>query len=912
LIVNKNNKRKATMLLYQLEESLGTYVIEQKPAIDNLPNKTVENIIDRNENKIDKSNIKDLIGATYLDEIFHFALEATKNTSMYNNIQELRELFISYDIYSIRNILAHPNRSFRDEHWYKIAVVAASPLIEIIGLDGVKEALLSAEEGKIEDPPEEWLAAITRGVIKNNLPSKFEHSITGLVGRTSEEKELLKLLKNSRIPTIGVIASGGIGKTALVLDMLNNLVLKDETAEWCDGIIYLDMKLEKLTKDGVTKLKAIETIEEIERDLIIEINNMFNDSIATLDELYKKYGNQKLLIFIDNLETLIRDYMDSFENFNLSLPREWRLLVTSRISISSASIIPLKTLNEKSAIHLARTYISKSGEESLSEENYKEIVKSCHYNPLAIRLTLDLYISGNGLPTSIDVSNKMIAEFSFQNLINILSENSIKVLEALFVESNINRLRLSVLLNLTLDEIAQSIHELSKTSLIVRNSKNDTEFFALSSSIRDLLLSSPKNIEIRSSIQEQINQSKVHSQEIDRRQDIGGVDEFNIKYIPKNIDPNLKILINKLNHAFRAHRIDSNMASKLFKDFSDGREAYEHEYIYQRAIGRLYYGLKDIDNALLSYSRALEINKNDYVSMHLLANTYFHGKKDYEESEKIYNNILNDKEVTNKVIKEEAQWFLKKILNGYFLSLLYQHKYEVVLRKTEKWQSDNTNLKGILGTYRASAWRRKIETLSANDTKGYIEAIDNSILIFDIIFNQVGYINIACTQALKVFDDIASVIHREDYKLKYSWLEFIAKHIINISNTYDKIENDYADNLIKKLSKIDIEKNVFKSQRWLEFTKHKFNDVVSEEYAIENQYLLTKIINIPTVKYGFPNYLFVEDKDKNSFCVHYSSLINKDLKDWESLELGMKLAIQPEKADNTGHSDKSRETRFLI
>lgn len=908
----KINKRKATMVLYQLEESLGSYVIKQKPEIDTLPNKTVDNILDRNNRIIDKNNLKELIGATYLDELFNFALEATYNTSMHQHIKALRELFVTYDIYAIRNIIAHPNRLFRDEHWYKIATVASNSLIEIIGLEDVKKALISAEKGKIEDPPEEWLQEISEDIIKNNLPKKLEHSITGLVGRKAEEKELLKLLENPRIPTIGIVASGGIGKTALVLDLLNSMILREETLDWCEGIVFLDMKLEKLTQYGIEKLKAIETIEEVKNSLKIEINRIFNDSLFTLEELFKKYENKKLLIFIDNLETLIRDYHESFEEFNLSLPREWRLLVTSRISISSASIISLKNLNENSAIHLAKTYISKSGQDALFEDEYKKVAEQCHFNPLAIRLTLDLYISGNGLPTSINKSTKMIADFSFQNLIDKLSENSIKILEALFVESNLNRSRLGILLGLSLDDIYQGIHELSKTSLIARNSINDIEVFNLSSSIRELLLSSPKNIEMRSSIQEQINSVKIHSQEIDRAQDKDGVNELNIKFIPKNIDPNLKIMVNKLNQSFNGYKIDANIASELFREFNNGQEIYCNEYIFHRSLGRLYVGLKDYNGALKSYEKALEIKSNDYVTMELMAKIYFFTFKEYAIAEQIYSKMLSDKNNSDEICLNDSKKFLIRIISSYFFSLLYQHKYEIVLEKTKDWQNNNVEVKGILGTYRASAWRRKIESITLEEYTQRAEAIDNSIDIFNIVFNEVGYIDLACKQVIKLIEEIE---HTMNYKTIYThrtdWFEFIDCHLINISNSLSKIDNEYLNNLIQKLAKIKTDQNIFKTQKWKEFTAYIFTDAISEEDAKSLGYTVINITHIPELDYEFPNYLFGEDIKGHKYCIHLSSLLRGGFDDWKHLEKNMKLAIMPEKSKNVDQSDTSGETRFV-
>jgi len=897
------NKRKALMLLYKFEESLGQYVIKQKPMTESFPVNTVSNIIER-DNNIDKSNIEELLEATYLDEVFQFALAITEDTSTYKYIHELMMMFKEYDVYKIRNILAHPNRPFRDEYWYKLAVIASSSLIEIIGLDGIKETLLSAEKGTIEDPPEDWLEEVKDSIIPNNLPKKFEHSITGLLGRTSEEKELLIRLENLRISTIGVVASGGIGKTALVLDLLHKLVLRADTADWCDGIIYIDMKIEKLTSVGIEKLEAIKTIDEIEKHIINEINNIFDESFENLASIFEKYKEKKLLIFIDNLETLIRDNAELFEQFNYSLPRDWRLLVTSRITISSASIISLDALNSKSSIHLARTYVSKSGEEALTTENYKDIVKSCHYNPLAIRLTLDLYISGNELPKSIAQSTKMIANFSFENLIDKLSENSVKILEVLFIDSNIDRFKLGLLLNLTLDEITESIHELSKTSLIRRNNKNNMEFFNLSSSIQELLLSSPRNIEIRGQIQEQINQNKISSMEIDKRQKTEGVNEYNLKYIPSDIDSHLKILINRLNGSFNEYKLKRNV-SELYRDFVSVKNNYENDYMYHRSIGRLFYGLRDIDNAIKSYNKAIDLNILDYMSKFLLAKAYFYDKKDYAEAEKNYFEIIK-----SKVIGQN-DWFAKSVLTGYFLSLLYQDKYETVLEYTKKWEDSNEISKGILGTYRASAWRRKLENIASKDTNDFAKTIEKSINVFDTVFNEVGYLDSTCIQVIKLFDVIESSITRKEFNEidKKKWLDFIAKHIIAISTHYHKLDVDYTNNLISKFIQLKIKNNIFQNQKWLDFIKHDFKDAISEEYAIQNAYMLVRIINIPKNNYDFPSYVFARNKDDESFLVHFSTLMSKDWNDWLSIQVDMVLAIKAEYSDDGKH--KSIETQFV-
>jgi hypothetical protein len=289
----------------------------------------------------------------------------------------------------------------------------------------------------------------------------------------------------------------------------------------------IDMKIEKLTINGIHRLEAIETIEEVKRNIIIEINDIFNDSIETIEELYKKYSDKKLLIFIDNLETLIRDNHSTFEEFNFSLPHTWRLLVTSRIGISSAKTISLGNLKKKPAVALARKYALSKGQTSLETKDLEYIIESCHSNPLAIKLTLDLYISGQELPKSVAKSSNMVAEFSYTSLIDKLSNEAIEILEALFLKPNIDRSELNDILGLSLDNIAHGIQELSKTSLIIRKSNSSVELFMLSSSIKELLLITPRNIETRNQIQNTLSKRKDIIAEINHSQERRGIDEYN-------------------------------------------------------------------------------------------------------------------------------------------------------------------------------------------------------------------------------------------------------------------------------------------------------------------------------------------------------------------------------------------------
>mgnify|MGYP000328957337 CR=1 FL=1 len=150
-------------------------------------------------------------------------------------------------------------------------------------------------------------------------------------------------------------------------------------------------------------------------------------------------------------------------------------------------------------------------------------------------------------------------------------------------------------------------------------------------------------------------------------------------------------------------------------------------------MGRIYYILKDFDEAINSFKKAFDLNKEDNLSIYLIANTYFRGKEIFEESEKYYEILIK-----KQIIEEKNLSFVSSILNGYFLSLLYQLKIDKILDSTKNWStSKNNTLVGILGTFRASAWKRKIELIQKDDHISYSSAIKNSIETFIEVFETI-------------------------------------------------------------------------------------------------------------------------------------------------------------------------------
>lgn len=94
-------------------------------------------------------------------------------------------------------------------------------------------------------------------------------------------------------------------------------------------------------------------------------------------------------------------------------------------------------------------------------------------------------------------------------MLETLSENAILILEALFVKDQFVRGELVELLGLDADSTAEAVRQLTRTSLVFRNSDGSDERFSLSPSVRDLLRDYPRSLATRQKVKLKIDaQSK--------------------------------------------------------------------------------------------------------------------------------------------------------------------------------------------------------------------------------------------------------------------------------------------------------------------------------------------------------------------------------------------------------------------
>lgn len=105
----------SAMVLFRLEQALGSVVLEKNPAIDeqiqDIANAIRAREVTRRPDTL-ISTTAELIAETYIEDLFQLALRISHNTSDYEQWLSLKALCSALSLFQIRNAVAHPNRHF--------------------------------------------------------------------------------------------------------------------------------------------------------------------------------------------------------------------------------------------------------------------------------------------------------------------------------------------------------------------------------------------------------------------------------------------------------------------------------------------------------------------------------------------------------------------------------------------------------------------------------------------------------------------------------------------------------------------------------------------------------------------------------------------------------------------------------
>lgn len=344
----------------------------------------------------------------------------------------------------------------------------------IINFDKLKKIKIDKEKN-----PNSFLE-IVKSTEKIYIEKKIIHNLpitdfqdTGFVGR-SKDKENIKKKIFGPYPVITIIGDGGIGKTSTLLSCLYDIVETEESI--FDRIIWVTLKTKSL-QDGEFK-----EIKNHFKDFFSSIDKLeFDEKFSNIDSLQKYMVKYKVLLIIDNLETInTNEIKDFLENLQIGS----KVIITSRIGIGEfENRYKLDGLSDVDATSYFRKLVNFYNVKSLSkitDIKIKEYVNKLFNSPLCIKWFI-INVGKGGDKDIVLNSQDSLVEFCLSNVYDKLSKNAIEILTILmFKIEPTYPAEIIYLSELSYKDCLESINELSACNFLENdgNSKYHINDFA--------------------------------------------------------------------------------------------------------------------------------------------------------------------------------------------------------------------------------------------------------------------------------------------------------------------------------------------------------------------------------------------------------------------------------------------------
>lgn len=301
--------------------------------------------------------------------------------------------------------------------------------------------------------------------INHNLPLP-DFDETGFIGRKKTVDQLKKACLGV-YPVITVVGEGGLGKTALVLRVAYELL--DSPTSPFDAIIFVSAKTTQLTTNEIKRIKGAITssmgLFEMAADALGSVTE------SPIEDLLRLLSDTRVLLIIDNLETIVDDHLRSFLE---DLPTGSKVLITSRIGLGAFEYpIVLQPLDETESVQLLRTAAAARGCSRLVSMSNAKVNLFCgrmKQNPLYIKWFVSAVQAGKR-PEDIFANDKIFLQFCLSNVYDKLSEDAKNIVRALLsVGGAFTIAELAFLTEASDLELLKAVQELMRTNMLAMTS----------------------------------------------------------------------------------------------------------------------------------------------------------------------------------------------------------------------------------------------------------------------------------------------------------------------------------------------------------------------------------------------------------------------------------------------------------
>lgn len=265
--------------------------------------------------------------------------------------------------------------------------------------------------------------------IIENLPTLVDYEETSFIGRSQEIAEIRKQLARRNVHVLSIIGDGGIGKTAITLKLLYDM-LDDPQCPY-ELIIWISLKTNELSDYEFLEIKnSITSTAQIYERLMPFVGA--DDSTSTKDYIIELAKNFETLFVLDNLETIntadVREFIDDFSEYG-------KVLITSRIGLGEMEHrYKLQGLKESDVLAYADVLLGLYGFECFfTEERKKQLFcETLHANPLAIKWFIRCLYNGQTEEDILSHKDDLV-NFCMANVYDKLSGQAKEVLDILTV-----------------------------------------------------------------------------------------------------------------------------------------------------------------------------------------------------------------------------------------------------------------------------------------------------------------------------------------------------------------------------------------------------------------------------------------------------------------------------------------------
>ena len=294
---------------------------------------------------------------------------------------------------------------------------------------------------------------------------------TEFVGRENYIQEAIKQLVEGRSYIISIGGIGGVGKSALTLEIAKRC----KENKLFDFILWVSAKKKRLAILGIEDITPqITSFEDMLNKFLGDLGFTEYEKYKVDEKKKKLYDllkGTKALLVVDNFETI--EDKEIF-NFLKDLPVPAKALVTTRKAVGEVErIIVLEAFSQAETDKLLEVELSSRAYQQVKKEDAKKIHDATGGIPLAIKIIIGWLVQGesiNSITEKIKKGDKTkILEFCFSETYDKLLSESAKTVFCTMSTIPFewaNRKQVEIASNISGDELDDALAQLVQLSLL--------------------------------------------------------------------------------------------------------------------------------------------------------------------------------------------------------------------------------------------------------------------------------------------------------------------------------------------------------------------------------------------------------------------------------------------------------------